>query len=264
MPTVREILNFLDTLAPMETKMSFDNVGLLAGERDKAVTKVLAALDITDDVISEAEKMGAELIVAHHPLIFTPLKHVTDEDAEGRRVIRLIRSQIAAICMHTNLDLSNGGVNDALAQRLGLCNAEILHMEGKGPDGEVYGLGRIGTLREALPMEDFCRRVKKELGCGGLRCFDAGRPVFRVGVGGGACGDLLEEAAARGCDTYLTADVKYNVFLEAAAIGINLADAGHYPTEDTVIPVLVQRIRGKYPELTVVKSARHREVIRYL
>lgn len=264
MPTVAEILLFLETLAPMEMKMSFDNVGLLAGERDRKITKILTALDITDDVIAEAEETGAELIVAHHPLIFTPLKRVTDEDTAGRRVIRLIRSEIAAICMHTNLDLSAGGVNDELAQRLGLCNAEILHTEGTGPEGEVYGLGRIGTLREQRPLEDFIGTVKDALGCGGLRYFNAGRPVFQVGAGGGACGDLLEEAAARGCDTYLTADVKYSVFLEAAALKINLVDAGHYPTENVIIPVLAQRIREKFPELTVTKSARHREIIRYL
>lgn len=264
MTATAEILSFLETIAPTKTKLSFDNVGLLAGERYKKVTKVLAALDITEDVIAEAEELGAELIVAHHPLIFTPLKRVTDEDQEGRLVIRLIRSGICVICMHTNLDVASSGVNDALAQRLGICNAEILHTEGISPEGVPYGLGRIGTLQEPVSLETFCLRAKEALGCGGLRCYEAGRPAFRIGAGGGACGDLLEEAAVRGCDTFLTADVKYSVFLEAAALGVNLVDAGHYPTEDVVVPVLVRRMGEAFPGLEVKKSLRHREIIRYL
>lgn len=264
MPTVAEIEDFLETVAPPGLKESFDNVGFLVGESGSEVHGVLVSLDITGAVVEEAEKLGAELIVSHHPVIFHPLKRVTDRDEAGRLVLRLVRSGISAICMHTNLDAVAGGVNDALAERLGLLDTVPLHDGGTDDAGRPCGIGRAGRLEREMELEDFARQVKERLGCNGLR-FSAGNvPVRRVAVGGGACGEFLADAAALGCDTFVTADVKYNVFLAAGALGVNLIDAGHFPTEDVICAPLAERLRERFPALDVTKSRVHREIVEYM
>ena len=169
MVTVNDILSCLDQFAPVSTAMDFDNVGLLAGFPEREVTRVLCALDVTDGVIAEAEAMGAELIIAHHPLIFRPLRSVRSDDPVGRKVIRLVRGGISAICMHTNLDAAAGGVNDALMEALEIPVTGLLSVYGTLPDGTPYGIERIGELPEALSLEDFLARTKAALNCRTLR-----------------------------------------------------------------------------------------------
>ena len=262
MATVKEICEALDNLAPFETQMEFDNAGFLVGRGDREVSRVLAALDITDAVIEEAKQLGAQLIVAHHPLVFDPIRSVTDESLTGRKLLQLAEHGIAAVCAHTNLDACEGGVNELLARTLGLCELEQLHCDGEDRFGRPYGIGRIGTLRtkNIVKVKDFAEEVKKKLNAAGVRYVDAGRDVCRVAVGGGSCGSMLADAVAAGCDTFVTADVKYNVFLDAAELGINLLDAGHFATEDVVVQPLCDLLAGKFPGLTVQKSAVHHEV----
>ena len=260
MATVKDIYHFLDSIAPFATQEDFDNAGLLVGYAGAQVTRVLAALDITPQVVEEAAQMGAQLIVAHHPVIFQPIRAVTDESVTGGLVLSLARQGIAAICAHTNLDAAQGGVNDCLARALGLSEIGQLRQSGTDEQGRRYGIGRVGTLGTAMTAGEFALYVKNRLGASGVRVEDAGRPVRRVAVGGGACGDMLADAVRAGCDTFVTADVKYHVFLEANALGLNLLDAGHFPTEDVVIPPLVEALRGAFPDLSVTKSAVHHEI----
>ena len=199
------------------------------------MTKALLALDVTSTVVDEAIEQGAKLIISHHPIIFSPLKSVTDE-----KLLRLARHQIGVISMHTNLDIAQGGVNDALMAALG---AEVLG----GLD--EYGCGRVGMLAKAMPMEAFLPFCKSVLKTAGLRYYDSGRDVSKLAVMGGSGGDSLEAAYRLGCDTYLTADIKYHQFLEAQELGINLIDAGHFPTENVVIPVLEQMVQEAFPDV---------------
>ena len=168
--------------------------------------------------------------------------------------MKLLRNNVSAICMHTNLDIAWGGVNDALAQRLELVDP--------GPLCE-NGLGRVGEYPESVALADYVRFVCHALGCNGLRYADAGKPVRRVAVGGGACGEFEDDAIRAGCDTYVTADLSYHQFLDAAGKGINLIDAGHFPTEDPVCEKVIAYLTDQFPELAVTKSASHREVIQY-
>ena len=261
MHTVMEIYRYLDTMAPFALQMDFDNAGFLVGRGDREVHKILVSLDITEEVAAEAAELGAELIVSHHPVIFHPARSVTDADPTGRILLALTEGKVAAVCAHTNLDAVAGGVNDALAQRLGLQRLEQLHPDGVDGAGRPYGIGRVGVL-EGIPvyLPAFAQRVKEVLGAAGVRYVDARRPVRRVAVGGGACGDMLSDAVKLGCDTFVTSDVKYNVFLDAKALGVNLIDAGHYATEQVVCPVLVKWLQGAFPDLEVVQSALHRDV----
>lgn len=254
MPTVHDIESALYALAPKALAAEWDNVGLLAGSADREVRSVLVALDITEPVVDEAERMGADLIVSHHPVIFHPVKSITDRDPSGRLLIRLVRSGTGAVCMHTNLDAAQGGVNDALASALGLQDA--------APAAEG-GIARIGTLPETMALPGFLARVRNALRPNGIRYVDGGRPIRKVAAGGGACGDFLWEAAALGCDAFVTADLKYNHFLDAGVLGLTVIDAGHFPTEDVVCPMVVRYLREKFPEVQVEKSAVHREVIQY-
>jgi len=244
-------------LAPRGLAQEWDNVGLLVGRPGQAVRRVLVALDITEDVAAEAERVGADLIAAHHPVMncsWHPVQTLRDDNPQGRTLFRLIRGGIAAICMHTNLDAAQGGVNDALAAAVGL--------EGVSPV-EENGIERIGDLPGAMALPDFLAKVREGLHPNGIRYVDGGRPIRRVAVGGGACGSFFSEAVERGCDAFVTADVKYDQFLDAKALGLSLVDAGHFPTEDVVCPVLVRYLLERFPELEVRRSEVHREVVQY-
>lgn len=254
MPTVQDVEKALYDLAPKELAADWDNVGLLAGRPDRRVTRILTALDVTVPVAEEAERVGAELIVAHHPVIFHPVKRLTGQDPTGKVLLRLVQGGLSAICMHTNLDAAHGGVNDALAARLGLEDAA---------PAEEGGVERIGTLPEALSLPEFLARVQAALTPNGMRYADGGKKIRKVAVGGGACGDFLYEAAARGCDAFVTADLSYHHFLDAQALGLTVIDSGHFPTEDVVCPVLTAYLREKFPGVTVEKSTVHREAVQY-
>ena len=256
MTTVREIESFLYGWAPRELAESWDNVGLLVGDPEAAVERVLVALDITPQVAEEALERGCQLIVAHHPVMncaWHPVQTVRADDRQGRTLTALLRGGVAAICMHTNLDAAEGGVNDILAEKLGLTQPEMLTEE---------KIGRIGTLKCEIPLVEFTHSVIELLGCNGLRYVDAGRPVHRVAVGGGACGCYIPQAVAAGCDTFVTSDLKYNDFLDTE--GLNLIDAGHFPTENVVCPALRDRLQRAFPAVDVFCSTSHsREIIQY-
>ena len=263
MTTVGEVYEFLQKKAPFELQEDFDNAGFLVGREGTQVSKILVSLDITEQVVDEAAEQGAHLIVAHHPVIFGGVHSITDRTVTGRILLSLAEWGIAAICAHTNLDAVEGGVNDALAFRLGLTDIEQLKQEGVDKQGRAYGIGRVGFVTEQ-PLYDFAIGVKRLLGANGLRLVDGRKPVHKVAVGGGACAGMLDEVLAEGCDTFVTSDVKYNHFLEAKAQGLNLIDAGHFPTEDVVCPVLLDWLAERFPQVTVSISKCHYEVFSYL
>lgn len=262
MTTVADILTVLETLAPRSMKMDWDNVGLLCGSAATPVTKVLVALDPFEGVCREAAAMGAQLIVTHHPLIFTPPRSVTDETGVGRSIRLLCRENISAINAHTNLDCAPGGVNDVLAARLGLDAVSVIDPQGLDVQGRPWGLLRMGTVPRQ-PLTDFLAHVKTALGCPGLRFVDGGRQVCRVAVGGGSCADEMQAALSAGCDTFVTADVKYNQFWDARDLGLNLIDAGHFYTENPVTTHLARAISDAFSEITVKISETHEDCMKF-
>jgi len=259
MTTVADILNYIETLAPRAMKMDWDNVGLLCGSKSTPVTKVLVALDPFEHVCREAADWGAELIVTHHPLIFQPVPNVTDETSIGRSIMALCRHGISAINAHTNLDQAPGGVNDVLAAALGLEDVQIINPH----PGEVpYGLLRCGIVKEQS-LDTFLSTVKTNLRCHGLRYVNGSKPVRKVAVGGGSCSSAMLEALDAGCDTFVTADVKYNSFWDAHDLGLNLIDAGHFHTENPVVAVLAAKLAAQFPEIEVKISETHRDCVNY-
>lgn len=249
MTTVGDILNYLQTVAPEFMKYEWDRVGLNCGRLDAPVTKILVALDPFSEAIAEAREMGAELLVTHHALIWDG-GFVNDQSIWGKNALDLIENGIAHINAHTNLDCAPGGVNDVLAEVLGLTDITVVNPKGTDGQNRPYGLLRVGTVSRQ-PMETFLDTVKNALGQKFLRYVNPNETVCRVAVGGGSCGDDLMDAYRAGCDTFVTADVKYNQFRTAYDLGMNLIDAGHFHTENPVISVLAQKIAAQFPEITV-------------
>ena len=261
MVTVRDIYDEIDRIAPFYSQMDFDNSGLLVGEPEQAVARILVALDITESIAWEAAERNCQLIVSHHPVIFNPVKQLTTENPTGRILISLVRNRISAICCHTNVDMAEGGVNDCLAEAVGLEHIELLAQEGNYHDGAPYGIGRVGTLKNGpCSLQEFLMTVDQSLRPNDIRFVDAGRTVCRVAVGGGSCGEYMDQAIAMGCDTFLTSDLKYHGFLDGKDKGINLIDAGHYPTENPVCTRMANWIRDAFPEAEVLMTQVHSEV----
>ena len=263
MTTVADILKYVETLAPTYMKMDWDNVGLLCGRFDAPVDTVLVALDPMPDVIAEAKETGAQCIVTHHPLFFDAPNAINDDSYAGRCLLELAEAKIAAINLHTNLDVCPGGVNDTLAETLGLTDVSVLNPVGTDAQGRPYGLIRTGMVREQR-LAEFAAFVKSALSCPGLRFADAGKPVRRVAVGGGSCGGAIDDVLAAGCDTLVTADLKYNHFEEAKYRGLNLIDAGHFETENPVCAVLERILREALPNLTVLRAKAHKDETQFL
>ncbi len=265
MATVSEIYDYLDRKAPFRYQAGFDNAGFLVGHGGRQVERILVALDVTPETIREAAEKGCQLIVAHHPVIWGQIGQVTDGTTTGKNLLALIEQGIAAICAHTNLDAVEGGVNTALAARLRLEDTVPLEEEGIDDRGVAYGVGRVGVLPGGpMSLSGFADLLKEALDLDGVRVLDAGAPVCRVAVGGGACGSMLPLVKAMGCDTFVTSDLKHDLYLEARALGINLLDAGHYATETVVCPVLKDWLEAGFPGLEVIVSQTQGEVFAYL
>lgn len=263
MPKVCEIEQTLFDWAPRTLAEDWDNVGLLCGRAEQEVSRVLVALDPFEGVCREAHERGAQLIVTHHPLIFVPPHSVTDRDSIGRCILYLARHEISAINAHTNLDCAAGGVNDILAKLLGLSDIRVIGEKKLDAKGNECGLLRAGIIEE-MCLADFAARVKQTLGCPGLRIVDAGRPVRRVAVGGGACGSELLDAVDALCDTFVTADLKYNQFWDAHDLGVNIIDAGHFETENPVCKAIAAYLREKFPALEMLISEKHADPVKFL
>ena len=250
MTTIHDILCAFEEIAPLRLAESFDNPGLLVGDPERGVERVLVALDITNSVIDEAIRQKCTLIVSHHPIFFKLGKTVNPGLTPEGKLFKLIENNIAAICLHTNMDIAIGGVNDMLIAKLSLTPAGAFSVT-----NEEFGncIGRIGKLNTPMSAADFAAHVRDTLGCDAVKLLDTGREVRVVGVVGGAGGSLAPEAFHAGCDTYVTGEVKHHQYLEAMELGVNLIDAGHYHTERFITERFVWLL-SKFEDLTVLRS----------
>ena len=226
MPNVRDVLQKLYELAPADLREDWDNDGLMcSSDHQREVKRALVTLDVTEDIVDYAISHDIDLIVSHHPLIFKPLGSVTEDSHVARKVIKLLKNDVSVFSFHTRADKVEGGVNDTLADILGIKDAV--------PFGEGF-LGRIGTLEEELTMEDFSYLLKGLLDCDGVKVSDALIPVQKVAVVGGDGKSYVGAALKAGADTFVSGRIGYNVMAEAGEMGINLIEAGHFFTEQPV------------------------------
>lgn len=345
---VKDVMRAMEEIAPQKLAEGWDKPGLAIGDPEREVKKILVALDVIDPVIAEAKRIGADMIVTHHPmLLFRKIESITADTLLGGRIFNLIQNNIAAFSAHTNLDIAAGGTNDVLAELAGLENIEILEetwaqslkkivvyvpvgqeeavreamcnagagqigayahctfgAAGKGTffplehthpflgepgkleiadeirletivpaeqvatvlqamlvahpyeevaydiypveqTGRKEGIGRIGELPQAIPFQSFAKQLKEKLGLDAIRLVgDGEKPIKRVGLCTGAGVDFVSLAAAKGCDVYLTADIKYHEAQKAIELGIAVADVTHYASEVLIVPVLQRKLQA--------------------
>lgn len=232
--TNRAILELLDKKAPFSLAEEWDNVGLLVGSADREVSRVLVALDATASAIEAAKAIGADLIITHHPVIFSPLKTLDSNDVP----YALAAAEIDVISVHTNADKADGGVNDALAARLELTDLRATN----------DGFCRIGTLKEPVDATTFAKTVAAALDTA-VRV-NGGGEIRTVAVCGGSGGDFIAPLAAE-VDAFVTGEVRHHQWLEANALGVTVIEAGHYATEELVVDALCHWLQEAFPELAV-------------
>lgn len=250
MYTIADIARVMDRIAPLETQLEWDNSGLLVGDPSREVTRVLVALDATLAVIREAEEMGAQLIVTHHPIIFRPVKTFLAGEPPYEAAVR----GIGVYSAHTCYDMAKNGVNAALADALGLKDRQPLWEERPGdPSGRTLGLA--GDLPCAMSREELAAWVEEALDLrpGFVRCLPTAGPetIRRAALCGGAGADYLENAKALGCEAYITGDVRHHEYLAAEGMGLLLMDAGHFATENVAMPRLREQLEKALPGVEV-------------
>ena len=243
--TVQTVADAVNRLAPRKLAEDWDNPGLLLGDPSAEVKKIFVCLDVLNDKISQAVKLDAQLIVAHHPLIFHAIKNVRFDLPLGNKIARLIKNNVAVFAAHTNLDTAAGGVNDVLAKKIGLVDV-------KNFGDEEFSMGRLGVLETPMTAVDFARHVKKSLNAENVRLVDAGDfKISKVGICGGAGADFIQKAKFFGAQAFVTGDVKYHEAQAAVESGIHVVDAGHFATEFPIVRELAAYLRDELKNFDV-------------
>ena len=243
--TVQIVADAVNRLAPKKLAEEWDNPGLLVGDPKAEVKKIFVCLDVLDEKISRALELDAQLLVAHHPLIFHAVKNVRFDLPLGNKIARLIKNNLAVFAAHTNLDSAAGGVNDVLAKKIGLVDV-------KNFGDEEISLGRLGTLETPMTAADFARHVKKVLNAENVRLVDAGNFLIeKVGLCGGAGAEFIQKAKFFGAQAFVTGDVKYHEAQAAVENKIHVVDAGHFATEFPIVHALAEYLRDELKDFSV-------------
>ncbi|MBR3723141.1 MAG: Nif3-like dinuclear metal center hexameric protein [Selenomonadaceae bacterium] len=259
MVKIVDVMNVMDKIAPRKLAEQWDNPGLLVGSPDNTVRRILVALDATDRVVDKAVDFGADLIVTHHPMIFKPLKHIRTDLPEGAKIQKLIKHDISVFAAHTNLDSAVGGVNDILAEIIGLTEIRPLL---SAPD-DMPTLGRIGYLKEETDIDKFSKFVKEKLKADYIRIIKGdNRKIKKVALCGGSGAEFISRADFLGADAYITGDVRYHDGEHAQALGIHVIDAGHFATEYPVVKALASIMRNEIAlkDIEIIEDTEGRDV----
>ena len=268
MNKVSDILSYITEIAPICWQENYDNSGLLVGDANALVDKVLLTLDVTEKVIDEAIENSFHLVISHHPLIFKGLKNILVDDTTGRIIAKAIKNDISIAAMHTNIDNSFYGVNRALAEQLGLRDLNILHLRVSGSQdfgisGSQVGGGMVGVLENEMSENDFLKFIKEKLNIPAIRHTELlGKPVKKVAICGGSGSFLINDAKCCGADVYITADLKYHDFFEVDN-EILMIDAGHFETEQFTKQLFADIILKKNPKFAVQISRVNTNSVNY-
>ena len=242
---VKDIIAVIEEFAPLSIQEGWDNSGLCVGSPEDEVTSALFALDCTEQLVDEAVACGADMIITHHPLIFSGLKKISPQDQVGAAVIKAIKNGIAIYAAHTNADKVIAGVSGAMAAKLGLCDVRILD-----EDGEGTGLGVVGDLSQPLTADEAVALVKEKFG---LKMLKASRSsdglISRVAMCGGSGGSLIGAARRSGAQLYISGDISYHNFFTPE--GFMIMDIGHYESEIEIVNILFSLIMKKFPTFAV-------------
>lgn len=249
----KEIIAVLEELSAVSYAENWDNVGLLAGRREKEIDAVMLALDATDEVVEQAVRQGASMLITHHPLVLKPLHKVTTEDFIGRRIFRLIQKDICYYAMHTNFDVM--GMADAAADELSLKGRQVLDITYEDEIGKE-GIGRFGMLPRIMTLRECAEYVKRRFDLASVQVF--GEPdteLEKAAVCPGSGKSLIQKAVGMGADVYITGDIDHHSGLDALAQGMCVIDAGHFGLEHIFKAYMKEYLGRKLPKLKVYEAA---------
>lgn len=250
---VADVIQFLESFAPPELAEDWDNVGLLLGDPGNRVQSVMTCLTLTPDVAAEAVAHGAQIVITHHPILFRAVKRLTTETLEGEMLLKLVRAGVAVYSPHTAFDNAADGINQWLAEKLGLRGIESLRPNPDDP--EHPGSGRFGDLAESLNWADFQKLLHENLKTPAFKSVSpAQRAIQRVGIACGSAAEFLRDAKQEGCDAFITGEARFHNCLEARASGLGLILLGHYASERPALEMLADRLASQFSELTVWAS----------
>ena len=251
---LQDVIKKLTAFAPESDAQDWDNVGLLVGDRAQDITKIFIALDADEAAIAQAQACGAQLLLSHHPMIFSPLKRINTDQFIGAHVVRMLRSGISCYAMHTNYD----------AARMGALAAGRLDLPVETPlgdlferDGQIYGIGTISEMGEAMSLEQMGELVKERFGLQTVKIFgDLDRRVSRVAICPGAGKSMIGDALRQGAQVFITGDIDHHSGIDAVAQGLCIIDAGHYGIEHIFIADMKEYLSRELPKIEVIAQER--------
>ncbi len=246
---LNDLALLLNELAPIQYSEQWDNPGLLVGDMEKEINKVYVALDATSDVIAAAHEAGADLILCHHPLIFKSIKRVSGDNYVGKRVMEIIRNDMALFAMHTDFDITCMGIE--ASKRLDLIETKVL----EPTLGEELGLGCFGYLKEDLTLAELCERVKSAFDIGSVIAYgDLSSVMVKVAVFPGSGSSAIDTAAIEGCDVLITGDISHHDGIDALEKELCIIDAGHYGIEKIFIPYMKEFLENNTEGISVIED----------
>jgi len=258
---ISKVINFLEEIAPVKLSENWDNVGLLVGDFEREIFKVLICLDVTNEVVQEAISEGVDLIISHHPVIFSGIKAITNASVLGKKILDCIKNDIALYAMHTNFDIAEGGTNDILFDLLELYQKENM----SDLDDQVgYSIGRIGELWEAMPLKEFAKAVKQKLNLEAINYVgDDDQIIKRVAVCTGSGIKYYNDAIEKQADVFITSDIGHHQAMDAIEMGISLIDATHYATEFIMVKNIKDKLQNAFEnEIIVLESKENKPIFK--
>ncbi|MEK6249140.1 MAG: Nif3-like dinuclear metal center hexameric protein [Planctomycetales bacterium] len=261
MNNVAFISDFLDRLAPASLAADWDNVGLLVGDREAVVDRVMTCLTMTCDTVAEAIDCKANLVITHHPLPFQPLKRITRDTHEGRFLLDLISANIAIYSAHTAFDSAATGINQSLAEGFGLQKIRPIVSDCK--DDQSVGTGRCGRLPQSIPVKELVERIKGFLDIPHVRMVGEGeQSVEQVGIACGSAGSVFEPARLANCDVFITGETSFHTCLSAEAAGMILLVTGHFASERFAMQQLADHLDQEFPDTEVWASRNEKDPLK--
>jgi len=262
MVSVNEVCQVLQQLAPLSSAESWDNVGLLLGRAERSVGRLMTCLTLTPNVVCEAIGRNVQMIVTHHPVMFRPIKSITSETLEGRLLLDLIEAGIAVYSPHTAFDNAGEGINQWLAESLGLELIEPLRPFATGIPG---GSARVGIFQETLSRKEFLEKVAAEIGAEYLEvAWHGSENVRRVGLACGSAAEYLTDALQSGCDTFVTGEARFHAAVECQSRGINLVLMGHYCSERPAVIRLAALLSARLGDVECFSSEHDQNPLRQI
>lgn len=263
MAKAKIVIKEIEKVAPKSLKEDYDNVGLMVGNEEKEVSKVLLSLDCTNDVVKEAISLNCDMIITHHPLFFRKPKSIVSGDLLGNKVIELIKNDINLYSCHTNLDSCRHGINEILVKMLGFDSGDILEPN-KSKSNLDAGIGRLVKLDIEVGLYELVENIKNTLHLSMVRVAEGNRQIKTIAIINGSGQDLFEKAKNCGADCIITGDTTYHFVSDYKEEGISIIDAGHFGTEFDAFIGSLTFLKDKFHDIEFIVSKESKDPYRFI